>query len=404
MLEQLRLENFKGHNKVQVDFGRITILIGPNGTGKSSMSHALIALKQSIGLPDLSVTGSLINLGTFDDVLNKGSSERQIGIGLSVGVAEYPTLGIPEETSFSYDAHFEPSLVSFDVTIRSPHREHLIADMKPGETSGTVEAPELLGVSLPSGRISFELKTHRRVARPLMIASHSYPKTLTREGIDRSEKINQLISSIETVLGLTYYVPAIRGLERADYELATQPSMDVASGQNALLASNFAYAGRAAEEIVSIWSESITGSELESVILPGRKVGIESSAARGGIPVIGDGFGTNQLVHLLVTLALVPQQSVIAVEEPEIHLHPKAQEKLCDVLVDVAKAHHMQLLITTHSEHILFAFVSAVRNGSLTRDELAIYYFEEKGGQPRQVEQDECGDIYDWGKNFFSAP
>lgn len=61
-------------------------------------------------------------------------------------------------------------------------------------------------------------------------------------------------------------------------------------------------------------------------------------------------------------------------------------------------------MLTTHSEHVLFAFVSAVRDGALTRDDLAMYYFEEKGQEPRQIEQDECGDIYDWGRNFFALP
>ena len=174
------------------------------------------------------------------------------------------------------------------------------------------------------------------------------------------------------------------------------------AGQNMQLASTFAYAGRDIEEIVSIWSEEITGSEIGPLVIPGKFVAVKSYVVPGGIPVIGDGSGTNQLVQLLLTLAITPKRSLLAIEEPEIHLHPKAQTKLCDRLVEISKTHEKQLVVTTHSQYILYALVQAVKRATLTRDELAIYYFEEKGAEPYRVEQDEYGDIYDWGKNFFS--
>jgi predicted ATPase len=177
--------------------------------------------------------------------------------------------------------------------------------------------------------------------------------------------------------------------------------MDFAPGANAQVASTLAYGGRPVEDMVSDWSEAITGSRLSAPLIPELKVTVRSNAAPGGIPVICDGFGTNQLVQLLLTLAITPKQSLVAIEEPEIHLHPKAQTKLCNVLLGVAKAQEKQLVITTHSQDVLYAFVSAVKDGKLSRDELALYYFEEKGKEPRRIEQDEYGDIYDWGKHFF---
>lgn len=257
---------------------------------------------------------------------------------------------------------------------------------------------------MPSGEVSVILTTQKTVARPLSIKSLSQSGGLDDELKAFEEKTNDLLSAIEILLRNTYYVPAIRGLEQPTYALAAEPNTDFAPGQNMQLASTFAYAGRDVEEIVSVWSERITGSELGPKVLPGRLVAIKSYVVPGGIPVIGDGSGTNQLVQLLLTLAITPKQSMLAIEEPEIHLHPKAQEKLCDLLVEIAKAHDKQLVISTHSQHVLFAFVQAVKNGTLTRDELTIYYFEEKGKEPQRVEQDEYGDIYDWGKNFFSLP
>lgn len=333
--------------------------------------------------------------------MNKGAS--QIGIGLSVGIAEYPDFDITESSSYSYNAYFGPNVISFGATIGSLGKKYLEVE-RGGRTTATVHPQKFTKKDLPSGEISVTLTTQRNIARPLSIKSSSQSGGLDDELNTFVEKTNELLSAIDTLLSNTYYVHAIRGLDQPEYGLTTEPSREFAPGKSAELASTFAYAGRDIEEMVSVWMDSITGSKIGPVVVPGRRVVIKSYAAKGGIPVIGDGFGTNQLVHLLLTLAITPKQSLLAIEEPEIHLHPKAQTKLCDILVEIAKAQDKQLVITTHSQHVLFAFVSAVKDGTLTRDELAIYYFEEKGKEPYRVEQDEYGDIYDWGKNFFSLP
>jgi len=399
MLQQVRLENFKGLKKAQIDLGRVTVLIGPNGTGKSSISHALMALRQSIEQKKLIVNGPLINLGEFRTVLNREASNREIGIGVSIGVAGYESLNIPQNASFSYDAHFDPSLTGFDAVISSPRIKHYV--VKLGEGQGTVQPSELTWKSAQSGEIKINLKFVGQVAIPARVKVASIPEGLGNKAKELTSKLNELFSAVNSVLNNTYYVHAIRGFERPDYELDANPAMDFQPGGNAQLASTLAYAGRGIVEIVPSWSESITGSDLASVLIPGRKVGIESYAVPEGIPLIGDGFGTNQLVQLLLTLALTPEKSLLAIEEPEIHLHPKAQKKLCDILLQTAKEKDKQIIVTTHSEHILYSFVSAVRDGALTRDELAIYYFEEKRKEPRKVEQDKYGDIYEWDKNFF---
>lgn len=399
MLQQVRLENFKGFKKAQIDVGRITVLIGPNGTGKSSISHALMVLRQSIGANELIVNGPLINLGDFRTVLNREAANGRVQIGVSIGVAGYKSLNIPQNASFSYDAYFVPRLAGFDAAISSPRTKYYVVKLEQGQA--TVQPPEPTWKFAQSREIKIKLNVLQQVAIPVGIRKVSHSEGLENKAAALREKLNELFSAVNRVLNNTYYVHAIRGFERPEYELDTNPAMDFQPGGNARLASTFAYAGRGIEEIVSTWSESITGSDLASVLIPGRKVGIESYAVPEGIPLIGDGFGTNQLFQLLLTLALTPEKSLLAIEEPEIHLHPKAQKKLCDILLQTAKEEDKQIIVTTHSEHILFSFVSAVRNGTLTRDELTIYCFEEKGQEPRKVEQDEYGDIYEWDKNFF---
>ncbi len=398
MLQQLTLENFKGLKSTNVDFGRFTVLIGPNGTGKSSIWQALMLLRQSMGARDLQTNGPLINLGNFDDVLTKEVSKRNIGIGLSVDVGANVSFGITSGASYSYSAYFNPQLINFDAAIVSEGKRLLSA-----RWGGRTHSIHPKGVTERVGeaQLLLQLGLGDTIARPINVVGHSWPGEFDNLGETFNKQTQEFLLAIAGLLGKTYYVPAIRGLDKPEYVLGTDSKTDFAAGENAEVATTFAYAGKNVAKLVSTWTKSITGSDIEAPVVPGRRVTIRSDAAAGGIPVIGDGFGTNQLVQLLLTLAIIPNQSVLAIEEPEIHLHPKAQKNLCAILIDTGKAYDKQLILSTHSEHVLFKFVEAVRNKTLKRDELAIYYFEEKGKEPCRVVQDEYGDIYDWGRNFF---
>lgn len=85
MLESLELENFKSFRTARMDPAIITVLIGENGTGKSSLGQALILLKQSLGQGALATQGHLLNLGEYADVVHKGSQDGRIKMKLVLG-------------------------------------------------------------------------------------------------------------------------------------------------------------------------------------------------------------------------------------------------------------------------------------------------------------------------------
>jgi energy-coupling factor transporter ATP-binding protein EcfA2 len=391
MIRGVELENFKGFVRAEVDLGRITVLIGPNGTGKSSVWQALVLLRQSLGLGGLRVSGPLLNLGTFNDILRKNAEPPWIGIGLRCNTPEaYPALGVPAGAAFSYLAHFEPEFSRFQGQIGVSDKKLLFV------RKGYVGQPDLLepkslGIHREDGTEVFvPLNIGSELARPIEM-QHWPDQESRREG-------NALLSTVLLALGAIYFVPALRGVESPKYDLLDSDRIDLLPGENAQLASTFAYGGGGLEEIVSIWCEDITGSGISAQLVPGKKVSIQSEVGQVRIPVICDGFGTNQLVSLLLTLAVTPSRSLIAIEEPEIHLHPSSQTKLCKLLLDVTQRSERQILVTTHSQHILFAFLSAVRQGTLPAKDLAIYNFARVGEAPERLVPDDHGDIYDWDR------
>jgi predicted ATPase len=93
------------------------------------------------------------------------------------------------------------------------------------------------------------------------------------------------------------------------------------------------------------------------------------------VNIVNEGFGSNQLVHLFAQIALAPPMSLIGIEEPEAHLHPKAQSELAKTLLAIAQEENHNFIIATHSEHILYRFLIEVAKGNLDLSQLAIYHF-----------------------------
>ena len=110
-------------------------------------------------------------------------------------------------------------------------------------------------------------------------------------------------------------------------------------------------------------------------------VEVISLAPSGAVNIVAEGFGSNTLIQLLHQLILADEGSTVLIEEPEIHLHPKAQADLAEVLAETAKADDKQIIMTTHSEHLVERLLLLVAEDRLTADELAIYSFakNEKG-------------------------
>jgi predicted ATPase len=89
------------------------------------------------------------------------------------------------------------------------------------------------------------------------------------------------------------------------------------------------------------------------------------------------GTGVGYIAAVLIVCLGSPIGSFIAIENPEIHLHPKAQSDLTEFLAIVGAAGN-QLLIETHSDHIINGMLVRVKEAEvINNDDLKIYYFEE---------------------------
>ena len=140
---------------------------------------------------------------------------------------------------------------------------------------------------------------------------------------------------------------------------------------------------RDAEEQINEWFQEITGVKVQSRVEKRQQTSVQVIGSAGRVNVINEGFGTNQLVLLLLQLALCNSEALLAIDEPESHLHPKAQVALVKVLLERAKEQDLQLILITHSEHVLHALLNKVAQGQLTPEEFGIFYFQKEGAEAK---------------------
>ena len=194
------------------------------------------------------------------------------------------------------------------------------------------------------------------------------------------DRFTQILNTPNSVLLKIRLVQAARGLVRPDYPLGDDTAEDISiadglSRQEEQTATNLGY-GRELENTLSEWLQVVAGIKLRASVIPTRSVKVEAQSSIGAINIVAEGFGSNALIPLFMQLAHASNGATVLIEEPEIHLHPRAQAELASLLADVAKDENKQLIMTTHSEHIVGRLLTLVAEKKLSPAELAIYAFQ----------------------------
>lgn len=113
------------------------------------------------------------------------------------------------------------------------------------------------------------------------------------------------------------------------------------------------------------------------------------------------GFGVSQTLPVLVALEVAEEGQIVYVEEPEIHLHPRAQFSIAQVIANAAKR-GVRVVIETHSPLILLGIQTLVAEGKLSSDSVKLYWFQRRNGETHVQDGnlDESGAFGEWPEDF----
>src|ERR1044072_8720712 len=129
-------------------------------------------------------------------------------------------------------------------------------------------------------------------------------------------------------------------------------------------------------------------------------------AGRGafeGITLANMGEGLSQLLPIIARVLTTPEFGSLLIEQPELHLHLAAQADVADLFIGGAAKRNRQVIVETHSEHLLLRLGRSIAEGKLDPSEVATLYIERDGSESsvRSIDLDAGGHFDDWPKGFF---
>ena len=400
MLTELKLSNFRiFDDEVKVRFRPITVLIGRNSSGKSSIVKLLLMLQQSSGPGKsqfLTAEGDRVQLGNFSRLKNSKTSKRTLQFELAArsnvgqfGYALSRSLGSSEEiensrllfkagAEFSYGRRARMGTATLSVVDVESGANYLKVDTRILEDSTFLVTPASFGVRPQLNQALTELESLLKPEVPTTQHAEQFGHTIAL--LARATAEAQLSDL------LRYQINSIRHLsptrEESQRVILTSypPADDVGQrGQFAL------------PHLQQIVTEREEGYEFLRTHME-RVAGIEEvrfktssgyisqvfarSKATGAEVLIADyGFGVSQCLPIFVQGTIMAPFTYLMVEQPEAQLHPTAQLELGSFFADLWNRRRVGSIIETHSDNILLRLRRLIASKELSHQDVSVAFF-----------------------------
>ncbi len=372
----------------------LTLLVGENSTGKSTflaMTRIIVNLLGRSGIANFNEEPFL--LGSYNDIANYGggrSRAESFHVGLTTALPDRvrQDIGMDAPTEASFMAGFSPG-----------ETEPLLAEatLSAGQwqarvTFGQESSPWNVQVTTPNRTIEFS--EHELVSIPLVkgglplsvflafIYQHALKTSLEANVAKPLDAIsNHLFIACKV---RPHATAPVRSKPRRTYDpLSTEP--DPEGGHVAMVLANVLAEGKRGDKQLAQALESFGEASGLFKTVKVKKLGKEAGTpfqirfnfgTGPDFNLIDVGYGVSQALPLAVDIIRSPEGSTLLIQQPEVHLHPRAQAALGSLLVNMAKAEEKRFLVETHSDYLVDRVRMEIReNAHLSPDDVQILYF-----------------------------
>lgn len=371
MLSRIDLGHFKCFERLRLPLCPLTLLAGRNASGKSSVMQSLLLLHQTMREHEWSsrlvLNGAAVQLGTAVEIIDEDHGRHRCAIVLIDGDADH------------FEWEFEGERDQMSMAIRRAR----------GDTT-------------EHGSWEWDGTEALRYLLPPDVSGHSLTDRLCR---------------------LTY-LSAERLGPRGTYPY-DDPQLTPVVGPRGEFAVSILHSGRDQKILPELVMEGVPPTRFRQTeaylgtFFPDCVLDLEqvrrANAVTLGIRVSNGGrfhrpshtgFGITQVLPIVIAALTAGKQDILVIENPEIHLHPAGQASMGAFLGKVASA-GVQVILETHSDHVLNGIRRAVKSGLLPSEDAAIHFFRPRGEQPEEEPQvespaiDRHGNIDSWPSGFF---
>lgn len=372
MLDAITLTNFKAFRDTRVPLSAMTLLTGINSSGKSSVLQALAAIRQSSSLHrnkgdrNLLLNGALTELGNGQDVLHADWEETPEIRG------PYIRFQL-EEDGHRIAWNFDYLPGSDALPLMTMVREPSSAPAKTGISS-------LLG-GLDPGLFQY-LRADRVSPATTYERSHEVAVEQAFLGTHGEHTANYLRHHQEESLDV------LAPLQHPEARSST------------FLSHVQAWLGEISPG-VNLDTTGIDGTDLVRLSYGfGGRAGLSASNPRRPTNV---GFGLTYTLPIIVACLTAKPGTLLMLENPEAHLHPRGQTQIAFLLAQAAAA-GAQLIVETHSDHILNGLRLTVKEEVLSPETVTLHYFRHQGTGATEITSpsiDPNGMLSQWPDGFF---
>jgi len=433
MLEKLKFTNFKSWPLADLACGQITGIFGTNSSGKTSLIQFLLLLKQTKNATDpaisLELNGELVQLGAIRDAIHRHEERRTIDIDATFRLGGPLRLAAPSERGEKEIARGNRLRIQTSIAVRPKSLFSTFLEYTVGGTSFRLAARngdqnkfDLTATADNSAKqeFSFVRTPGRAWQLPGPVKAYRFPDQ-ARAYFQNSGFLGDIEAAYESEIDKVFYLGPLRDVPKRDYLWAQSRPSDVGlKGEkaiDAILAAteagelrNLKHKSRLIpfQQMVAHWLKEmgmISSFKVEEIASGSNRWQAKLTTRPGASEVLltDVGFGVSQVLPVITLLQYVPEGSTVILEQPEIHLHPLAQAALADVIIQAASHRRVQVILESHSEHLLLRLQRRIAEEAISATEVKLYFCDAPRGVSTlmPLEVDLLGNIKNWPDKFM---
>jgi predicted ATPase len=424
MLKNIKANNYRSFRRLDVDLAPITLFVGPNNSGKSSVLSVIRLLSQTSESNDpnvrLLLNGSLGDFGTYKDLIHENETRRHLDISFTlIPRSHHREIPGADIETITFQLHYKYRSALKEIILKQLEclgdgKHHLTAEFNEDSERFLIRrlADRVISPSLASSARLRAFDVRNFLPRQIISSLAEGEGATDKLALTKARTVSRNAFLAAHALQSIEYVGAMRVPPSRTYLYTGERRQKVgANGEHAvtMLAMDSIRRGsksRGIRQGVIKWL-SLAGiaSDIKIVPLSDRyfEIHVQHPVTKEYENFADVGYGNSQVIPVLVAGLNTATGSTFIVEEPEIHLHPKAQSELGDFFLDLRNK-GVQSIIETHSEHMIVRLQRHIAAGNLNPEDLFIYYVNptSNGKELVRLELDSKGVFTrEWPGGFF---